>query len=44
LKKAAQKLWSIGAGGAGGETPQTQINKIFFAVFYKKTDLPLLKS
>jgi hypothetical protein len=44
LKKAAQKLSGIGAGGCGGETPQTQINKSFLLLFYKKAGLPLLKS
>jgi hypothetical protein len=43
LKKAAQKLSGIRAGGFGGAAPQTQIKKSFLLLFYKKAELPSLK-
>jgi hypothetical protein len=40
LKKAAQKLSGIWASGVGDQKPQTQINKSFLLLFYKKAELP----
>jgi hypothetical protein len=43
VKKAAQKLSGIGVGGVGDKAPQTEINKSFLLLFYKKAVLPLLR-
>jgi hypothetical protein len=44
LKKSAQKLSGIRAGGVCGDTPWTQIKESFLLLFYKKAELPSLKS
>jgi hypothetical protein len=44
LKKAAQKLSGIRAGGVGSQTPPARFKKSFLLLFYKKAGLPLLTS
>jgi hypothetical protein len=44
LKKAAQKLSDSGPEALASKPPQTQIKKSFLLLFYKKAELPSLKS
>jgi hypothetical protein len=39
FEKSGAKTFRLRASGVGRETPQTQINKSFLLLFYKKAEL-----